>query len=226
MQPNDITIPESTEELDALCERWRSAMGKTFDFDIGPKKQNKLRDAVSQFLGFQNGFQQLKASFPQDLSKTIPYPPDHWPEVIILEDMLDALTLYMNVWEMTPLKGARIKEIDSPDASSMVMEVPFMDGSEPLEEDLVNTLLGMSNHEADDTLMAHYRCERVIVKHPRADKYGLSGIASFEGMAKKIRSQYGYESIDDIEDEHYLMDTGDDGSATVYLKLVKKTKTV
>lgn len=225
MNPTDITIPESMEELDALCDRWRLAMSQTFDFDIGAKKQNKLRDAVSQFLGFPNGFQQLKASFPEDLSKVMPYP-DNWPEVIIFEEMLDEWTLHLGADDMTPLKGARIEELDVPGHPDLI-EIPFFDGPDALDEELVQEHLGMSAEEADKTLMAHYTCERVIVKTPDVDKYGVSGMGTCENVAKKLRDQFGFESDDPmIEDEHYLMDTGDDSCASVYLKLVKKPKPI
>lgn len=223
MNPTDITIPESMEELDALCERWRSAMSKRFDFGIGPKKQNKLRDAVSQFLGFPNGFQQLKASFPEDLSKTFPYP-DHWPDVIIFQEDMGDITLHLNAEDMTPNRQGDIKEIETPEASAFLTELPFMEDGHPVEEELTNSLLGMSTEEADSTLKAYYQCERVIVKHPNVDEYGVSGIASHENLVKKIKAYYSLECDPYIEDDHHLIDMGDDSCAKVYLKLVKKPK--
>lgn len=223
MNPTDIKIPESIQELDTLCERFRGAMSQTFDFEIGPKKQNKLRDAVSRFLGFPNGFQQLQASFPEDLSKTTVYPED-WPEVIILQEMLDEWTLYLGADDLTPFRGGRIKEFDVPGEPDLI-EVPFFDGSDPLDEEAVQSQFGMSAKDVDRTLMGHYKCERVIVKHPDVDKYGVAGVASVENLAQKIQDYFGYECDDpQIEDEHYLMDTGDDSCAVVYLKLVKKPK--
>lgn len=219
----NIPLPESLEELDALCDRWRSAMKASFDFEIGPKKQNKLRDAVSHFMGFPNGLQQLQATFPEDLSKTTAYP-EAWPEVIILEEIMDEIFLYLDAEDMTVDRQGQIEELLPQPGCAGSRSLFFSDDGNPGDQDDILEVLGTSFEEADRALKAHYVVDRVLAIVPDINKYGCSDIAIPGRAADTIRSEYGLRCKPGIEDDHLTIPEGDT-SGSVCLKLVKRPKT-
>lgn len=213
-----IYTPTSLAEVDAIAENLRGAMKETFSFEIGPKKQQRLREVTCRTLGFSNGLQQVIAGFPEDLSKTEPYP-DHLPDVMIMEaNALEEIFLHLNVNDMTPLKSGWIKEFTDPGVDCDGMEFEESNNEE------IRNRLGMDFTKADRVIMGHYRCDRIFILTPRIDRYGVPEIGVPHNVEKIIRDQFGFECAPDIEDEHHIQDTGDDSGITIYLKLVKKPK--
>jgi hypothetical protein len=53
--------PKNDEELNAYIESINDSYAKGFNFHVGPKRSEKLRDVICSHLGFPNGYQQLKS---------------------------------------------------------------------------------------------------------------------------------------------------------------------
>lgn len=53
--------PKNDEELNAYIDSINNSYAKGFDFYVGPKRSEKLRDVICSHLGFPNGYQQLKS---------------------------------------------------------------------------------------------------------------------------------------------------------------------
>lgn len=213
-----IYTPTSLAEVDAIADNLRAAMKDTFSFEIGPKKQQRLREVTCRTLGFPNGLQQVMAGFPEDLSKTEAYH-EHLPDVLIMEaNVLDEIFLYLDAGDMTPLKSGEIEELSNP--AHWPTSV-FFDES---ESDALKEQFGMDFTTMDRAIMGHYRCERVYVQTPRIDRHGVPDIGVPHRVEKIVREKFGFECIDDIENEHVIQDSGDDTGMLIFLKLVKKPK--
>lgn len=218
MLTQPIFTPTSLAQVDEIAENLRAAMKDTFSFEIGPKKQQRLREVTCRTLGFRNGLQQAMAGFPEDLSKTEAYP-DSLPDVLIFEcSALDEVYLYLDASDMTPLKSGDIKELSDPGfhPTSVLFD-------ESNESDLKDQF-GMSFTAMDRALMGHYCCERIFITTPRIDRYGVPELGVPHYAKEQVRDLFGFECIETIEEDHYIQDSGDDSAMVVYLKLVKKPK--
>ncbi|OUV22836.1 MAG: hypothetical protein CBC55_02030 [Gammaproteobacteria bacterium TMED95] len=54
-------LPKNDDELNAYVSSINTAYGDGFDFKVGEKRSEKLRDVICKHLGFTSGYQQLQA---------------------------------------------------------------------------------------------------------------------------------------------------------------------
>lgn len=222
--------PKTQAEFDALCESYRSSLATTFDFVIGDKKTNKLRDAVSRMLGYPNGYQQLKPQLRDSTPPPAALPVDAWlayQSHAIQSACRDSLgerivlRFYDEMFFDHEFFG--LTHIDRPDFK--VDKNGVLDGYDYDHEiDITSRLNEQEIGSMLDYLRLAYDCVGMIITIPDVGKYGVPDNANSKLALEHVENELDF-NVPDHEafyNKHIVEETHDDGSGQVFLMLQRR----